>query len=69
MNITSRKEQFLLQLMARIILAGGREYRPQELREMNLGYLMDIIYPSMIELSSHTVKQIEFDDGFLMMKN
>jgi hypothetical protein len=62
--MNSKKEQFLLKLMARIILAGGVEIRPEELREMKLGELMDQIYPNMIELDSYTVKQIEFDDGW-----
>jgi hypothetical protein len=60
-NITQRKEKFLLELMARIILSGGREVRPKELRNMTLGDVMDIVYPNMIELSSHTVDSIEFD--------
>ena len=61
MNITESKEKFLLELMARIILSGGREVRPKELRNMTLGALMDMIYPNMIELSSHTVTTIEWD--------
>jgi hypothetical protein len=61
MSITSRKEQFLLHLMARIILAGGIEIRPDELREMKLGKLMDMIYPNMIELTSYKVDNVEFD--------
>lgn len=61
MNIEYRKEEFLIKLMARIILAGGRQIDPSELREMNFGLLLDMIYPNMIELSSHTVKQIEYD--------
>jgi hypothetical protein len=60
-NITEKKEEFLLKLMARIILAGGKEFRPEKLRDMKLGYLMDMIYPNMIELSSFTVDHIEFD--------
>lgn len=61
MNIEHRKEQFLIKLMVRIILAGGRQINPSKLREMKLGFLLDTIYPNMIELSSHTVKQIEYD--------
>ena len=64
MTIKEGKEKFLLQLMARIILAGGRWFQPSELREMKVGELLDMIYPSMIELSSHTVNSIEFDDEF-----
>lgn len=61
MTIEYKKEEFLLKLMARIILAGGRQFQPFELREMKVGELIDMVYPNMIELSSYTVDTIEFD--------
>lgn len=61
MDIKYKKYRFLECLMARIILSGGRCFTPEELRSMNVGDLLDMIYPNMIELSSHTVTTIEFD--------
>lgn len=52
--------------MARIILAGGRRFEPMELREMGVSQLMDMIYSNGIQLSSNTVRQVEYDLDYIL---
>lgn len=66
MNIEQEKLKFLEHLMARIILAGGRRFEPMELREMGVSQLMDMIYSNGIQLSSNTVRQVEYDLDYIL---
>jgi len=43
--------RFLEELMAHIILVGGRKIEPAELKEMKLGELIDLITPNGLILS------------------